>query len=75
MRAEHQLLIEYKRRIEALVDRVKELRTDNQSLRAELESVRKLLHEAGRQADKDLALIRDQERLIRRFEGVVSNAA
>ena len=75
MRAEHQLIAEYQRRIEALTDRVKSLRGENQSLRAELESVRKLLHEAARQTDKDLALIRDQERLIRRFEGVASYVA
>lgn len=74
MSVERQLIAEYKRRIDALVDRVKDLRGENQSLRAELESARKLLHEAARQTDKDLALIRDQERLIRRLEGV-RNAA
>lgn len=75
MTSERQLIIEYTRRIEALVERVKTVQSDNRSLRAELESARKLLHAAGRQADRDLALIRDQERMIRRFEGVVSHVA
>lgn len=75
MRAEHQLIVEYKRRIDALVERVQKVQSENESLRAERDSLRKLLHEAGRQADWDLELIRGQERLIRRFEGVVSNVA
>lgn len=61
MRAEHQLIVEYKRRIDALADRVKEVRQDNASLRAELESARQLLHAAGCQADRDLELIRRLE--------------
>lgn len=75
MRAEHQLIVEYKRRIDALVERVQKVQSENESLRAERESLRKLLHQAGQQADRDLELIRGQERLIRRFEGVASNAA
>ena len=75
MRTEHQLLEEYRRRIDALVDRMKETRRDNESLKAELESARKLLHAAAQQADRDLDLIRSQERLIRRFEGAASYVA
>lgn len=75
MRTEHQLIAEYRRRIDALVDRMKETRRENESLRAELESARKLLHAAARQADRDLELIRGQERLIRRFEGAASYVA
>lgn len=75
MRSEHQLLEEYRRRIDALVDRLKDARRDNASLRAELESARKLLHAAAEQTDRDLELIRSQERLIRRFEGAASYVA
>lgn len=75
MRSEHQLLEEYRRRIDALVDRLKDARRDNASLRAELESARKLLHASAEQTDRDLELIRSQERLIRRFEGAASYVA
>ena len=75
MRSEHQLIEEYRRRIDALVDRLKDARRDNASLRAELESARKLLHASAEQTDRDLDLIRSQERLIRRFEGAASYVA
>lgn len=75
MRAEQQLLVEYKRRIDALVERVQTVQSEKESLRAELESARRLLHEAARQSEWDVALIRDQERLIRLLEGGVPNAA
>lgn len=75
MRSEHQLLEEYRRRIDALVDQLKDARRDNASLRAELESARKLLHASAEQTDRDLELIRSQERLIRRFEGAASYVA